>query len=115
MIKKSLVVVGVVFLFVLVGTVYAQNSTNQNSLSQQGIQGSLGAGGRRNRVPQVMIDACTGKSEGAACEFSTPGGMRSGVCTKTMDKKYLLCRLNHVKQNYASLQQQGQRKPGAVN
>ena len=110
MIKKSLVAVVVLFLFLLVGTVYAQNSTNQNSLSSQGQQG-----GRRPRVPQVMIDACTGKSEGAACEFSTPGGMRSGICTTTMDKKYLLCRLKHVKQDYASLQQQGQKHPGTVS
>ena len=105
MIKKSFGAVVVSFLFLLGGIVYAQNSTNPNSLSSQGRQGGV-----RPRVPQVMIDACTGKSEGADCEFSTPGGMRSGTCTNTVDKKYLLCRLKHVKQNYDSLllQNQGQ-------
>jgi len=110
MIRKNLVAVVVLFLFLLVGSVYAQNSTNQNNLFPQGPQG-----GRRPRVPQVMIDACTGKSEGAACEFSTSVGMRSGICTTTMDKKYLVCRLNHVKRDYASLQQQGQGQPGKAN
>jgi len=104
MIKKSLGVV--FFLFLLLGTSYAQDSMDQNGMTPQGQQEGHGTPGmepQRNGTPRVppqfAIDACTGKAEGTACEVSTHHGTRSGICAFTPDKKYFACRPNHMKRS----------------
>jgi len=50
-------------------------------------------GGQESRMPpQSAIDACAGKTEGTACEVSTPEGTKAGDCAYTPDKKYFACR-----------------------
>ena len=104
MIRKSLGVV--LFLFLLVGTIYAQNSMDQNGMSpdgQQEGQGSPGMEPQRDgppRVPpQFAIDACTGKAEGTACEVYTHHGTTSGICAFTPDKQYFACRPDHMEKS----------------
>ena len=87
------------FLLLLTGIVYAQDSMNQNNRPSQGEQeeqegqGMRGPGHRPPRIPpQFAIDACVGKSEGATCEVSTPEGTRTGDCAYTPDQKYFACR-----------------------
>ncbi len=110
MIKKSLGVI--LFLFLLVGTVYAEDSTDQNAMPPEGQQAGQGSPGMEpqgdgpHRVPpQFAIDACTGKAEGSACEVTTHHGTRSGICAFTPDKKYFACRPDHMKRS-----QQGQQE-----
>ena len=109
-------VVGGLFLFVSRG--FAQNITNttnnQNNMFSQGQQkgqGGPGMGAQRNGQapvpPQFAIDACTGKSEGTACEMSTPNGTKAGVCASTPDKKYFACKPNDMNRSSQG-QQKGQ-------
>ena len=102
MLKKGLGIV--LFLFLLMSTVYAQESTNQNNTFSQG-PGGPGMGAQRNNrplaPPQAAIDVCTGKSEGTACEVSTPQGTKAGVCAYTPDKKYFACRPTRVPPQFA--------------
>ncbi len=73
----------VLFLFLLTGIVCAQDPMPPQE-------------GQRNsptRIPpQSAIDACAGKSEGTACEISTPEGTKTGDCAYTPDKQYFACR-----------------------
>ncbi|MBF0486563.1 MAG: hypothetical protein HQK98_00240 [Nitrospirae bacterium] len=48
--------------------------------------------------PQAAIDACTGKSDGTACNMNTPGGAVTATCAYTPDRKYFACRPNDMKQ-----------------
>ena len=96
MIKK---ISGVVlFLFLLIGVLYAQDSMDQSDRPSQ--RGQEDQGGERNGSPRVppqsAIDACVGKSEGTACEVSTPEGGKAGDCAYTPDKKYFACRPNRM-------------------
>lgn len=52
---------------------------------QQGGQTQAGPG---NTPPTGAITACSGKSENAACTFSTPNGTLSGVCRTTPDNSF---------------------------
>ena len=97
------------FLFLLVGTVYAQNSMDQSGIPTQGQQeGQEGSrmGGQENGPPSVppqfAIDACTGKSEGATCQAGREG---VGVCSYTPDRKYFACKPNNMSS-------EGQHGPG---
>lgn len=79
MIKRSLIL----FLFLIAGTVYAQNSMDQNDMpgpGRQREQGGLGAG---NRNP--MLQACR-EDVKDFCSDVQPGGGRIVECLKNHDK-----------------------------
>src|SRR5437016_493265 len=82
-----------VIALLLAGPVYAQNNPPSGDEPQgQGTQGEHKP--RHHRVPpKAAINACSGKSEGDACQFTTPRGKAiSGMCHNTRDKKYFACR-----------------------
>ena len=95
MITKNLSIL--LFFVFFAGMVYAQSSTDQGS-SQNDRQGRGGSAmgaersGQSRVPPQSAIDNCVGKSEGTACEVSTPEGTKTGDCAYTPDKKYFACR-----------------------
>ena len=89
MIKKNLIGAVLMVLF-LAGTSFAQDATDQNNPPQ-----GQGAGSEHSHhaPSQAAIDACSGKSEGGSCNYTTPRGKdRSGTCTYTQDKQSLFCK-----------------------
>lgn len=89
------------FVLLLAGFSYAQEEGDQGMPPQgqegQGRMGMMdgqgGNGQRHHRMPpQAAIDACSGKSENAACTFTGRRGTKSGTCVYTPDKKYFVCR-----------------------
>lgn len=103
----------VVLLFMLTGNIYAQTSTNStNEQWQQGSQSTASGTGNQGsahhwKPPELAIDACSGKTEGIACEMTTPHGTRNGMCAYTPDKQYLFCRRNHRGGHWHGQQGQG--------
>jgi hypothetical protein len=84
MFKKNLIGAVLMVLF-LAGTSYAQDAPEQ----------SQGAGAEHShRAPsQASIDACSGKSEGDGCSFTTPHGKNvSGSCSKAKDGQTMFCK-----------------------
>ncbi|MCK9595185.1 MAG: hypothetical protein PHH68_05115 [Candidatus Omnitrophica bacterium] len=55
------------------------------------VQGQSG-NQERKTIPQEAIDACSGKSEGSACQCGGSQGGGSGTCGWTPDKKYFACK-----------------------
>ena len=89
MIKKNLIGAVIMVLF-LASTSYAQDATDQSNPPQDQ---SAGAGHSHHAPSQAAIDACSGKSEGDSCSYTTPRGKdRSGTCTNTQDKQSLFCK-----------------------
>jgi hypothetical protein len=88
MIKKNLLGAVLMVLF-LAGTSYAQDSADQgNSPQDQG----AGAENPHHTPPQAAIDACSGKSEGDACDYTNSKGEdKSGTCANTSDQQ-LFCK-----------------------
>jgi len=64
------------------GSGQGNNQNHQRGGSMQERRGPPGGGGPSGRggPPQEAISACSGKSDGAACSFTTPRGRLSGSC-----------------------------------
>ena len=84
-------------LLLLAGNAFAENSPDNCSLPPQGQQQQQGrANGPSRTPPDSAISACSGKSEGTACEVTGPNGTKQGVCAYTPDKKYYACKPNDM-------------------
>jgi len=80
-------------LIVLSGTAFAEISPDSSSSPQQGQQQhQVRAKGSSRIPPDSAISACSGKSEGTACEVTGPNGTKQGVCAYTPDRKYYACK-----------------------
>lgn len=80
MVKKNLLGMVLVVLF-FVGNSYAQDATDS------------GGEHRHHGPSQAAIDACSGKSEGDACNYTNlKGEDKSGSCTNTKDGQTLFCK-----------------------
>ncbi len=80
----------IVVLMLVSANIFAADNTNQ---PQQGQQQNQGTGNRPSRVPpESAISACSGKSEGTACQVTGPNGTKQGVCVHTPDQKYYACK-----------------------
>jgi len=88
----------VFFLFLLSGTLHAQDSENSNERPPERAQENPESqrNGSSRVPPQAALDACAGKSEGTACEVATSQGTQSGDCAYTPDKKYFACRSSRM-------------------
>jgi len=62
----------------------SSQSSQQSSQTSSGQQGG-------NTPPQQALDACTGKSSGASCTFSTPNGTINGSCKTRPNQSSLAC------------------------
>jgi len=90
MIKKNFLGAVIMVLF-LAGSSYAQDATDQSGASSQG-QGS-GTEHAHHTPSQAAIDACSGKSEGDACDYTNSKGEdKSGTCANTSDGQTLFCK-----------------------
>lgn len=90
MIKENLV--GAVLMVLFLGSIsYAQDATDQNSTAPQG---QWSGSEHAHRAPsQAAIDACTGKSEGDACDYTNSKGEdKTGTCANTKDQQTLFCK-----------------------
>jgi hypothetical protein len=84
-------------LLLLSGNAFAQGPTEYNHQPQQGQQQNQGRGNGASRIPpDSAISACSGKSEGTACEVTGPNGTKQGICAYTPDKKYYACKPNDM-------------------
>jgi len=83
-------------LILLSGTAFAEISTDNGSLPPQGQQQQGRANGPSRTPPDSAISACSGKSEGTACEVTGPNGTKQGVCAYTPDRKYYACKPNDM-------------------
>lgn len=85
---------GIVRAGLILGLLVSTNTlaADYNSPVQQGQQ-NQGPGNGPSRVPpESAISACSGKSEGTACQVTGPNGTKQGVCAYTPDKKYYACK-----------------------
>jgi hypothetical protein len=90
---------GLIFgLILLSGTAFAEISTDNGSSRSERQQRHQGRENGLSRTPpDSAISACSGKSEGTACEVTGPNGTKKGVCAYTPDKKYYACNPNDIK------------------
>lgn len=59
-------------------------ANGQMNMSGMQMSGSSNAGSNGGQTPpQAAIDACSSKSLGSSCSFSTPNGSLSGLCNQT--------------------------------
>jgi len=87
--KKNFIGAVLAVLF-LTGTSYGQDSTDQSNPPQD--QGS-GAEHAHRAPSQAAIDACSGKSEGDACDYTNlKGDDKTGACANTSDGQTLFCK-----------------------
>lgn len=70
------------------------DTSGSPTLGQQQNQGRAQGGSRI--PPDSAISACSGKSEGTACEVAGPNVTKQGVCAYTPDKKYYACKPNDM-------------------
>ena len=84
-------------LLLLAGTALAETTTDTGGSPPQGQQQNQGRTHGASRIPpDSAISACSGKSEGTACEVAGPNGTKQGVCVYTPDKKYYACKPNDM-------------------
>ncbi len=97
MLTKKLGLGLILGLLLLSGNVFAESSTDNGSSPPQGQKKNQGrANGPSRTPPDSAISACSGKSEGTACEVTGPNGTKQGVCAYTPDKKYYACKPNDM-------------------
>ncbi len=84
-------------MLLLAGNACAESTLDTNGSPTQGQQQNQGKAQGGSRIPpDSAISACSGKSEGTACEFIDPNGTKQGVCAYTPDKKYYACKPNDM-------------------
>lgn len=97
MLAKKLGTGFILGMLLLADNAFAENSMGYNSPPPQGQQQNKGQQNGASRVPpDSAISACSGKSEGTACEVTTPNETKQGVCTYTPDRKYYACKPNDM-------------------
>ena len=87
----------IVGMLLLAGNAFAETSTDNSGSPPQGQQQNQGRTNGASRIPpDYAISACSGKSEGTACEVTGSNGTKQGVCAYTPDKKYYACKPNDM-------------------
>ena len=83
-------------MLLLASTAVADSAADNSGSSPQGQHHQGRAPGASRVPPDSAISACSGKSEGTACEVTGPNGAKQGVCAYTPDRKYYACKPNDM-------------------
>lgn len=97
MLTKKMGLGMVLGMLLLAGNTVAETTTDTSGSPPQGQQQNQRRAHGASRIPpDSAISACSGKSEGTACEVTGPNGTKQGVCAYTPDKQYYACKPNDM-------------------